>query len=380
MRTPGVTTTSEPVRFGDPALAQVLADALRREGPVDRVTHGFHTWPAGLHPDAARDLVQALPGRTVLDPFCGGGTVLVEAVLAGRAAVGRDLSRIALRIARGRATPWSEELLTRARSLGREATAQARAATEPPPDAVWRAVRDWYHPHVAAELEALRRAVTAAPAEIRPILEVVFSSILVKVSHRQSDTSGKRVVRDRPRGTTAVWFHKKLREYGRKVAALREAVPPGTPLVDVGPSDARHLKLKRKVDLAVTSPPYPSTYDYLPLQHLRNVWLGEEPDEAREIGSRRSFRSGEAAARRRWSSDTHAWTARVAEALAPGGHLAVVIGDGLVPSGAIDTSETTEEAARAAGLVPIARASLERVDHARGTARWEHGFVFRRPD
>jgi SAM-dependent methyltransferase len=378
VRTPGVTTTNAPVLLGDVALAQVLAGSMLHEGAVDRVTHGFHTWPAGLHPDTARDLVGALPGRSVLDPFCGGGTVLVEALLAGKRAVGRDLSRIALRVARGRATPWDEALLTRARSIGRQATADARKATEPPPPRILAAARDWYLPHVLAELEVIRRAVSAADPDVRPILEVVFSSILIKVSHRVSDTSPRREVKDRPVGTTAVWFHKKLREYGRRAAALRAAIPEGTPPVDLGPSDARHLRLRKPVDLVITSPPYPSTYDYLPLQHLRNVWLGEEPDEDREIGARRAFRDGEGKARKQWVADTHEWTRRAAEALAPGGHLVVVIGDGLVPTGAIDTSEPTEDAARAAGLQPVARASVERVDHARGTSRWEHAFAFRR--
>ncbi len=379
VRKPGVQSASEPVLLGDPALAEVLAGALRCEGPVDRVTHGFHTWPAGLHPDAARLLVAALPGRSVLDPFCGGGTVLVEALLAGRRAVGRDLSRIGLRVARGRATPWDEALLTRARSAGRAATAAARSAQELPPPRILAAVRDWYHEHVLFELEALRKVVTAAPPDIRPVLEVVFSSILVKVSHRASDTNARREVRDRPQGTTAVWFHKKLREYGRRAAALREAIPPGTLPVDLALSDARRLELREPVDLVLTSPPYPSTYDYLPLQHLRNVWLGEDPQQDDEIGARRHFREGEAAARKRWSADTRSWTARAAAALNPGGHLVVVIGDGLTPTGVVDTSEPTEDAGRAAGLLSVARASIERMDHARGTSRWEHVFCFRRP-
>lgn len=379
MRTSGVTTASAPVLLGDPSIAEILAGALLREGAVDRATHGFHTWPAGLHPDAARDLVAAFPGDSVLDPFCGGGTVLVEALLAGRRAVGRDLSRIALRIARGRATPWDEALLTRARSRGRVATAAARAAADLPPHRIHLAVRDWYHPHVLCELEALRRAVSAADPDIRPILELCFSSILVKTSHRVSDTSPRREVKDRPKGTAAVLFHKKLREYGRRVAALRAAIPAGTPAVDLGPADARKIELRQSVDLVLTSPPYPSTYDYLPLQHLRNVWLGEEPQTGAEIGARRGFREGEGPARKRWVADTREWTARAAAILRPGGHLVVVIGDGLTPTGPVDTSEPTEEAARACGLAPVARASVERTDHARGTVRWEHVFCFRRP-
>ena len=59
-------------------------------------------------------------------------------------------------------------------------------------------------------------------------------------------------------------------------------------------------------------------------------------------------------------------------------HPLLVIGDGLTPAGEIDASEPTESAAKAAGLLPVARASLSRPDHARGKARWEHVFAFRR--
>mgnify|MGYP002636139646 CR=1 FL=1 len=58
---------------GDEALAGQLADALTADAPVERATHGFHTYPAGLHPDAARALLTLFPATSLLDPFCGGG-------------------------------------------------------------------------------------------------------------------------------------------------------------------------------------------------------------------------------------------------------------------------------------------------------------------
>jgi hypothetical protein len=287
------------------------------------------------------------------------------------------VSPVALLVAAGRATELPEERLTAVRAAARRITAEARGASEPPPEPILSAVSDWYAPHVAWELEALRRGILAAPPEVRPPLWLCFSSLLVKASERRSDTSSQRVRKDRPRGTTAVLFHKKVREYGRRVAELRDGVPAGTPPVDVARADARTLTLREPVDLVLTSPPYPSTYDYLPMQHLRTVWLDLPPGEG-EIGSRRAWREGGARARKEWIADTEAWTARVAAALAPGGHLVVLVGDGLTPSGAVDTSEPTESAARKAGLAPIARASTARADHARETVRWEHGFVFRR--
>jgi hypothetical protein len=216
------------------------------------------------------------------------------------------------------------------------------------------------------------------------LLEAVFSSILVKVSWRRSDTSAERVKHDRPAGTTSILFHKKVRELGRRIAELRQAVPPSTPDADIAVCDARTLRLARPVELVLTSPPYPATYDYLPMQHLRRVWLGSaEPGgptgEADEIGPRRSWRVGEREARKLWRMDTAAWTQAAAAALRPGGRMVVVIGDGFSPAGVIDASEATEEAARGAGLRPLARASLERPDFARDATRWEHVFAFEKP-
>ena len=52
-------------------------------------THGMHTYVAAMIPQLARRLIEqyAPPNGVVLDPFCGGGAVLVEAVYRGRMAV-----------------------------------------------------------------------------------------------------------------------------------------------------------------------------------------------------------------------------------------------------------------------------------------------------
>ncbi len=369
---------SPPVLAGEPVLAEVCGKALVHDEEVDRFTHGFHTYPAGLHPLAARDLIEALPGDSVLDPFCGGGTVLIESLVAGRRTHGRDVSPVALLVARGRTATPSPEVITTFRSAGRKIASAARQASDQPSRTKVERVHEWYSSDVLKELEAIRRGVVHAAPEIQPLLEICFSSILVKVSWRKSDTSNHKVVHRRPPGTTAVLFHKKVRELGRALESLGEAIPAGTLPADVQRMDARKLELPDPVDLVLTSPPYPSTYDYVPLQQLRAVWLGFPPDEPNEIGSRRQFRDGVRWALRRWLDDTAAWTERAAAALRPGGHLVVVIGDGLTGAGAIDTRKPTEEAAAAAGMALRARASVQRADHARRTTRWEHAFIFQR--
>jgi len=366
-------------RVGEDAIVDVLESALLQSSGDPRLTHGFHTYPAGLHPHAARDLVQMFEADRMLDPFCGGGTTLIEGRVAGMTTYGCDISPIALLVAKARTATPDDAELTRFRSTARKLTEAARYAKEVPPEPIFEAVDKWYARHALWELESIRKGITEADSSVQDQLWAAFSSLLIKVSWRASDTSNKREKHRRPAGTTAILFHKKVRELARRQASLRDEVPEGTPPSDIQFCDAREVQLSEPVQLVVTSPPYPSTYDYLPLQHLRHVWLSEQqPDWAAEIGPRRDWRQGDKEARKRWQEDTARWTARAAEALEPGGHLIVVIGDGLTPRGGVDTAGATEGSAVAAGLTMVGRASVERPDHARSTVRWEHAFAFRK--
>jgi hypothetical protein len=363
---------------GEVELAASLARALAVEPRDDDLTHGFHTYPAGLHPSAARQLIELAPGRTLRDPFAGGGTVLVEAMRAGREAWGTDVSPVAVAVARCRTTLIDDPGLTAMRSTARRITEAARAWRAPPPRAVLEQVREWYAPHVLAELQGLAVGVRAAPESVRPLLEVAFSSLLVKASYRRSDTSMERDERERPAGTTAILFHKKVRELGRRLEALRDAVPADTPPARVLRGDARGTWTGGKVDLVMTSPPYPGVYDYLAIQDLRAAWLGWDLPVDQEIASRSRWGADFEAARRDWRADTFAWMREANRALAPGGALVVVIGDGLVGDRAVDARADTVALAGEHRFKLRAGASLARPDHARQAVRWEHVLWFER--
>lgn len=69
---------------------QRLVDAINFTGVVSGLTHDFYRYPARFSPLVARAAIESftLPGDTILDPFSGGGTSLVEALALGRHAVG----------------------------------------------------------------------------------------------------------------------------------------------------------------------------------------------------------------------------------------------------------------------------------------------------
>lgn len=358
---------------GDPALAEVLAEALTCVGREDRLTHGFHTYPAGMHPDCARVLVRRSSGA-IHDPFCGGGTTLVEALADGRRCSGTDLGPIPVLVATGRTSLCGPDRIRRFRGAGRRICEDAKGWKTLPRDPAIRAQSTWYERHVAMELEGIRQGIRHAPDEVQELLTLAFSSILVKVSHRRSDTSSKRDPRHRPPGTTAILFHKKVREFGRRLEALAEAVPEGTKAAVIQRGDAKTMAPPEPVGAIITSPPYPAVYDYLPLQRLRCAWLGidDRPLQAAEMGPRRAFASDPKKAWRRWRDDMHAWLARVPEHLSDDGTLTVVIGDGFAKGKVIDALNPLVDAAQASGLSPLARASGARRDEGPAVTRREH--------
>jgi hypothetical protein len=82
---------------------------LRSRRPVNGLTHQYYRYPARFSPDFARSVIEKFskPGDTILDPFMGGGTTIVEALTSGRHAIGVDLNPIALFVSRVKTTPLS---------------------------------------------------------------------------------------------------------------------------------------------------------------------------------------------------------------------------------------------------------------------------------
>jgi DNA modification methylase len=379
-RTPGAIETD-----GDPALAARLAKALDvgDEGPREGV-HAFHSYPARMHPLTARRAIALLklrPGATVLDPFCGSGTVLVEAVLAGCRAIGVDASPLATLIARAKLWPATTrrrgELAARVQEIHERAIAEGKAArrsgyippgTTPPDKARDERLKGWFAPHVRRELEFLASLVAAEPdVELRELMTALLSSVIVKVSRRVSDTRAEKVERTVARGMAARLFLDRGRELLAGQVELQRLAPPNTPAADVRIGDARSLPFTPgTIDAVVTSPPYAGTYDYLDQHALRLDFMGLPVThlQAVEIGSRRSFTSRIDAALLKWERDLQQCLAQMVRVLVPGGAAVLLIGDsfaGRPPAArAVHADETVARGAPPAGLTVLARASAPR--------------------
>jgi len=90
-------------------VPDALVAAVSNRDKVTGVPHDFYSYPARFSPVFAREVIKAFtsPDDVVLDPFCGGGTTLVEAIGLGRRAAGMDVSSFATFLARTKTTPIS---------------------------------------------------------------------------------------------------------------------------------------------------------------------------------------------------------------------------------------------------------------------------------
>lgn len=388
---------------GDRTIGDVIAHALDvttsedLDAPERAHVHGFHAYPARAHPVTVARLIAGLsPARaTILDPFCGSGTVAVESMLAGRAAVATDLNPIAIALTsakvRRREPHELDALLEDAAKVAALATERRRART----GASRRYGREdvaAFAPHVLLELDGLRVGIeTQARPETRDDLSLVLSAIVVKVSQRRGDTSDDVDTRRIAAGFPTKLFVRKAEDFARRVRELDELVPAPRPHASVFAANAFDLArvAPASVDAVVTSPPYAATYDYYAHHELRLRWLAM---------SGRAFERGELGARRHYAAldgraalDTYhdEWRrlfASLARVVRPGSMVAMLVADSAVRRTALRADEAIRAVAVEGGnFRPVARASQER-PHFHGPtqaafrdgARREHALVLER--
>ncbi len=380
-----------------------LEAALRRALNVssdERATmvhvHGFHSYPARLHPGTARGAIEgwSAPGQSVLDPFCGSGTVLVEARLLGRQAIGNDANPLAVELAwlkaRGSSPRERQALLGVVGVVVEDASERRRkrsGASRRYPEADV----ELFDPHVLLELDSIRVGIESVENKyLQRALRLVLSATLTKVSRRTSDSLHHTHTKRIAAGFASRFFAEKTRELVERLAAFDSRVPPQTPPVKLHVGDARRLHgiAPKSIDLVVSSPPYPGVYDYFDHHEMRLRWLGlpEQGLMDQEMGSRRQLSRLDAdAALAIWRRDFSQVHTELARVLHPQGHVVWVIADSVVGRRALRADELTREIAESHGFEVEAMASQPRPYFHRHTAtafaqqpRQEHLIVLKR--
>ena len=86
-----------------------------RNANTKEYTHGYHAYPAMMIPQVARALMEEYSPngefKTILDPYMGSGTTLVEASIKGVDSIGTDLNPLARMMSKVKTTHYNEDLI-----------------------------------------------------------------------------------------------------------------------------------------------------------------------------------------------------------------------------------------------------------------------------
>jgi site-specific DNA-methyltransferase (cytosine-N4-specific) len=265
----------------------------------------LHPYPAKFIPQIPGSLIEiySREGDLVLDPFCGSGTTLLEAILRGRKTIGVDVNPIATLVSRVKVTVFTaqdrssvldflrqvdEILLNMHMRLGW--LGDAVSDKEIPK---FYNIEHWFQPNVRRELTLLKRIIQeyACADQVRDFLKVCFSSIIVKVSNQESDTRWVAVDKSIADNYTINCFREAIGNNLEKMMNLAHEIgerQPRAQVISADIADVPEFVNEHTVDLVVTSPPYFNSYDYYLYHKLRMFWLGYDHKEvqSREIGSR----------------------------------------------------------------------------------------------
>ncbi len=351
---------------------QVQPSTDQPDDPTRAHVHGFHSYPARMHPVTAQRLLTGFVprGGSVLDPFCGSGTVLVEAMLLGARPAGTDLNPLAVRLAHLKTAPRTdtelEHLIQKAgwvaEFVDTRRKAKAGATRRYPVADVAQ-----FEPHVLLELDSLAlgiRELGRDPA--RADLELVLSSLLTRMSRRRGDTSEGTKPRRLAAGFVARQFFGKARELAVRLREFRTLLPSAAqsaPVVKLADATKAAKVTGAPFDAVICSPPYAATYDYADHHETRMRWL--ELDNSamrrREMGARARYAhlNAEAAARE-WSGEIRSFLTAMTNQVGRGGPVILLMADSAVGDTALRAEELVAKAARQCGFKPVARASQSR--------------------
>jgi len=341
------------------ALATVAWDFADSTDPA--LIHRLHPYPARFIPQIPRELIRLFgpgDGSLVLDPFCGSGTTLVEALRAGRPCVGVDLNPLAGLLAKVKTTPLDANLVAVGGTVVQEARSSSAAIPHIP------RIDHWFELSVQQALARLTEAIERVqPSDTRDALRVALSRIIVRVSNQESDTRYAAVAK-------GVDSDEVYRLFARSVAAvdaaLREAYgwfssqrARSSVIVqdvltleptDIGPES---------VGLVVTSPPYPNAYEYWLYHKYRMYWLGMDPlyVREREIGARPHFFRRNPQTEHDFADQMEKLFALLSKIVRAGGFCCFLVGRSVIHGRVIDNAHLLAKAAAVHGFSLTAHAS-----------------------
>jgi hypothetical protein len=247
-----------------------LVAGARDDAPVRGLTHGFYKYPARFSPAFVRAAIQTFtnPGDLCLDPHVGGGTTLVEALAAGRNAIGVDISALAGFVATVKSTVYSEAELNRLDAWAKRLPHNVdihKSSVSFDDYADLGYYKHLDHPSRWRLRKAIEQGVASAIRLGTPRLEAFGRCVVLRTAQWALDGRSKHTTVDEFRNFLAATAAEMVKG-ARELRAAVKANGRHRPKIEVinrsaaGLEDDERLWGWRSPKLVVTSPPYPGVH------------------------------------------------------------------------------------------------------------------------
>jgi len=342
------------------------------------LNHSIHPYPCKFIPQIPNTLIQELSsiGDTVMDPFAGSGTTLVEALRLGRNAIGIDANPLSALICKVKSTKiqdkdaqvlsgLADDFINRGQCIGSKqleifADTESDLAIEPDLKIdPW--IYDWFARHVIHELAQIKgRCLSLGSTRTRDLALLAFSSIIVTVSMQDSDTRYVRRGKNIGKGDTFRKFGSALHQAVIKQLEFSEELDRNVTSTVISANLLDQPEVP-KYDLLVCSPPYPNAFSYHLYHRSRMLWLGMDPVpfKQKEIGSHRKYSSKgkNAATKETFEKELELVLAWISKYLRDDRHACFVIGDSTIRGKKVRNDELLIDVAEKVGFVTEANIS-----------------------
>lgn len=320
----------------------------------------IHPYPARFINEIPRYLIETVGcpvGSTILDPFCGSGTTLVEAQRHNYESVGIDLNPIACLISKVKTHPLPSCFFSTVQTIADEATALYDHSISVPeiPN-----IDHWFEKDIQNALSSLLLVIQKETDEaVKDALKLALSSIIVRVSNQESDTRYAAISKN----TKAADVFRNFVLAGNKIAQAKrtENLHANSRVILQDVLTVSPEQIGHNIGLIITSPPYPNAYEYWLYHKYRMWWLGYDPIEVRtyEIGARPHYQKKNGQTEKDFYNQMNCVFNTLTDCLIMNGHICFVVGRSIISGRVIDNAALIKGIGKENNLTLIADITRE---------------------